>query len=308
MMNLRPTNVRKALLPGLFTVALAAFALCAPSSAAAAAGAASLFEANGDRAFAERSRLSARGLQAIAAYEEAVSAEPTNLTLRVKLLRALFFQAEYATDRLEERKELYERGRTLFEESYQLLANFAGRDTLRGLKVENLPSVVGHFDDAGPLYFWGAMHWGLWAESFGKVAAVRQGVIKKVRELSQGALLLAPTYEGYGPVRVLGRLHHLTPKVPILTGWVNRREAVDLLRRAVSAAPDEPLNPTFLAHALWQLSNDHRGALRLLREVIQRRPRTSHELEDRKAIDGAHELIARIESDAAKRRISLAVP
>ena len=271
-------------------------------------------EEQGDQAFAQRARGGAGSADqqvvddAIEAYERALEQDEANLSLRVKLLHALFFKAEYASQGLEEQKVLYARGRDLFEKSYELLANKAGRDTLRGVPVKQLGSLIGRFDEAGPLYFWGAMHWGLWAESFGKVAAVRQGVIKKVRELSEGALALAPQYENYGPFRVLGRLHHLTPKIPILTGWVDRKRAVLLLRRSVDSAPDEPLNQTFLAHALWQLTGDHRGALEILRGVIVRRPRDTHKVEDRKAIDGARELIARVEQDAARRKVRTFAP
>ncbi len=292
-------------LAALFAAVLLA-ALAAPSLGAAAAGGIAL-EQEGDRAFESRASgtSSAWALDgpiesAVSAYTAALEQRPDDLGLRVKLLRALFFQAEYVSQAEDRRKELYSRGTDLFEESFALLARHVGVRSLRGVRGESLRGRLGQIDEAGPLYFWGAMHWGLWAESFGKIAAIRQGVLKKVRELGEGAVVLAPTYESYGPLRIVGRLHHLTPKIPVYSGWVDRRHAVRMLQQSADAEPLEPLNRTFLAHALWELAGNHGAALDLLWSVVGSTPRASHQVEDLRAIEGARDLIRLVESDARK--------
>ena len=257
-------------------------------------------ELAGDRAFARRGGTEHVGESgaavslAVAAYSSALKDEPANLAVRVKLLHSLFFKAEYVDSPGPTRRATYDQGREVFERGFQLISEQVGRN-LKSLDADVLPTLLKDIADAGPFYFWGAMHWGLWAESVGKTTAVRNGVLGKVRLLSEGAAALSPSYESYGPLRVLGRLHHLTPRIPLFTGWVDRHEAVRLLQRSSDLAPDEPLNKTFLAHVLWQVENRDDQALELLREVVRQGPRSDHRAEDLRAIEGARELIDRIQ-------------
>jgi hypothetical protein len=65
-------------------------------------------------------------------------------------------------------------------------------------------------------------------------------------------LALDERFEAAGGHRVLGRLHALAPRVPLVTGWVSRDQALEHLRRAVALAPEEPYNQLFLAEAILE--------------------------------------------------------
>ncbi len=232
--------------------------------------------------------------QANAAYSQALDIRQDDLEVRVKLLHTLFFEAEYALVSVERRKALYERGTQLFETGYEHLALRVGRKSLNGIHASALPSLLRDVDQAGALFFWGAMHWGLWAESFGKIAAVRRGAARKVLELGEAASILDPHYEQAGALRILGRLHHLTPRIPLITGWIDRGRALELLQRSFELGPDNPLNRAFLAQAVWELERDSRRAILLLQEVVDQAPRTQQLVEDRRAIAAARVLLKRL--------------
>ena len=234
------------------------------------------------------------------AYSRALEMRTSDLEVRVKLLHTLFFEAEYALISENRRKDLYQRGTRLFEAGYTDLALRVGRKTLDGVDARSLVALLEDVDEAGALYFWGAMHWGLWAESFGKLAAVRRGVARKVKELGEAASALDPLYEQGGALRILGRLHHLTPKIPLITGWIDRTRALDLLQRSLELGPEDPLNRAFLAQAIWDLEHDSRRAISLLREVVDQAPRTQQLVEDRRAIAAARDLLNRLMSTGSR--------
>ena len=90
------------------------------------------------------------------------------------------------------------------------------------------------------------------------MAAARQGVGDRVKRYSEILIALDERYEDAGGHRVLGRLHTLAPKVPFITGWVDRGKAVSELRRAVALGPDNFDNHVFLAEALSSTSRTRR--------------------------------------------------
>ena len=233
---------------------------------------------------------------AVAAYRSALEHEPNDLAIRLKLLRALFFQGEYAVSNRPEGKAIFEEGARIFDQGLLVLADRVGRSELTVRKMERLSqkellALFAEEEHAGPLYFWGAVHWGLWGEYFGKLPAVRKGVAGKIRRLGEAATVLAPDYENGGGHRIIGRLHTLSPRVPLITGWIDRRVAVSRLEQAVEIAPSDPLNRVFLADALLQFRPDRRQeALDLLQGVLSQKPRPELQVEDAQAIEDAREV------------------
>ena len=66
--------------------------------------------ARGDAAWGRRAQTGQIG-EAVAAYEQALRAEPANLDAAWKLLRALHFQGEYVARSAEEKQKIFARGR-----------------------------------------------------------------------------------------------------------------------------------------------------------------------------------------------------
>jgi len=231
---------------------------------------------------------------AVAACEEALRHDPQSLEAHWKLMRALWFQGDYATADAAARRDLFARGRELGERAKQLLAARAGA----GKELAKLPPAerarrLAAEPDAAPVHFWAAVHWGLWGEAFGKLAAARQGVAGRIRDDAETVVALDERFEHAGGLRVLGRLHDQAPRVPLVTGWIDRERAVASLRRAVQLAPESLYNRLYLAEALLA----HRPAARaeaeaLLAEILARPPAPAELVEESRHQERARELLA----------------
>jgi tetratricopeptide (TPR) repeat protein len=231
--------------------------------------------------------------RAIESYQEALSADPESLSIRWRLMRALFFKGEYATDDIKLKKRIFDEGRTLGEEALRQVRRKASEQTGRSMErasavdlapfFKNSPDVVGCF-------FWSSASWGKWALAYGKFQAVRKGAAGRIRDLATAVALMDPEYAEGGGYRVLGRLHDQTPHVPFLTGWASTREAVRFLRRANQIGPLNSINRLYLAEALWDENRDTRDeALGLVGELIHDKPRPDFLVEDRAAQEIAQE-------------------
>ncbi len=240
---------------------LLASVLALPSGSAAHAAANTEALARADAAWARRAEGQSDGraaaapiAEAVAAYEEALAAEPASLETRARLLRALWFQGEYATADNAGKQKVFERGKTVGEQGLDQLA--AGARKTRSAIDEGSPEAVAEAlrsePGAAPIFFWSAVHWGLWGDAFGKFAAARQGVAGKIRDRCLVVLQLDEKLEDGGGHRVLGRLHAVAPHVPFITGWIDRKTAIAELRKALALGPEDPLNRQYLGEALLE--------------------------------------------------------
>lgn len=235
--------------------------------------------------------------EAIAAYERALKAEPANLDAAWKLLRALHFKGDYVARTSEEKQKIFARGRDVAEAALDRIAQRAGgRKKLDELTPQAAGKALAAIPQAKPIHLWAAVHWGLWGDNFGRLAAARQGVGDRVRRSAETLLALDETYEDAAGHRILGRLHTLAPKVPFVTGWVDRAKAIAELRRAVALAPDNLLNHLYLAEALLEHEPDKKGeAKEILRRLIARQPDPARIVEDERAKADAKALLAKAE-------------
>jgi hypothetical protein len=229
--------------------------------------------ATADAAWARRdegrtgARADARPIsQAVSGYLDA-AAESSSVEARWKLARALFFEGKFTGLSREEQRARYERARRAGEEAIALLRS-AGRDS-------------GADRDAAPAYFWTAVAWGEWAQVVPKVTAGRAGAAAKIRDYASRVISLDPAFEEGGGYRVLGRLHHRAPRIPIFTPWVSRAEALRNLRLAVRTAPRNFVNRLFLAEALADGDGEQRDeAVRIAKELLAESPSAAHRVED----------------------------
>ncbi|HWM94802.1 MAG TPA: hypothetical protein VN493_28875 [Thermoanaerobaculia bacterium] len=280
--------------PAFFALFLAA---CLPLAAQVPADAA------GDAAWARRSegRQGDRAApgpinEAIAAYERAVKEQPDNLEAYGKLLRALHYKGDYAVLTKEGKQQVFGRGRDVVEAALDRIARriggTAGRKKLDDLPPPQVAKLAKGIPEAPHIFLWGAIHWGLWGDVYGRMAAARQGVGEKIRRYGEVAVALDERFEKAGGHRLLGRLHTLAPKIPFVTGWVDRDAAVTHLRRAVALAPDDLYNQVYLADALLQHHSEKAAeAKEILRRVVQKKPDPARVVEDERALAEARQLL-----------------
>jgi tetratricopeptide (TPR) repeat protein len=214
---------------------------------------------------------------ALAAYREAAAAAPQDLTRLARLLRALHYRGSFCGLGRLERRAAFEEGRDRAQAAVVRLEATVVRGASGALRLERLRAT----DGAALIHFWAAVHWGEWSLARGQLAAAREGAGGKIRDLAQTVIDLDPALERGGGYRVLGRLHDQAPRIPLLTGWVSRRRAVELLQRALEHAPDEPMSLLFLGEALLDHVPARRDeALRLLRAAAEAPPRPGSRVED----------------------------
>lgn len=286
---------RPLLLPALLLSALLPSALFAQGDAMAAGDAAWARRAEGHQG----GRAAAGPIgQAVAAYEKALREQPDRLEASWKLLRALHYQGEYATATKEGQQRVFGRGREVVEAALGRLARkVEGRAKLDAMTPAQVAKAYAGDAEATQIFFWGGVHWGLWGDSFGRLAAARQGVGDKVRRYAEITIALDERFEQAAGHRVLGRLHTLAPKVPFVTGWVDRDKAVSELRRSLALAPENLDTQLFLAEALFEFQPAKAAEARqLLQRLIARQPSTERVVEESKTIADARALLAKHKS------------
>jgi len=226
---------------------------------------------------------STRISEAISGYEKAAES-PANVKARWKLARALFFRAKYTGLAPDSQRAAFVKARNAGEEAIAHLRRAPGS---RGsalpvdAPLERVAAALARERDAAPTYFWTAVAWGEWGLLAGRYQAAKAGAATKVRDYAATVIALDPTFEEGGGYRVLGRLHHRAPRVPYVTGWVSRGEAVENLRLAVKVAPRNFVNRHFLAEALADQGGAGKAeAIRIEKEILADTPSPGHLVED----------------------------
>jgi len=239
---------------------------------------------------------------AITAYEGIIAADPQNLEAYSKLLRALWFSADFATDDPAQERRTYEQAQDVSERAFETLAERVGGDeALEELSPEalraRLPAADHH--DAAELYFWHAVNLGAWSRIAGLLEAVRNGVANRVHEATLRSIALDPDVEQGGAIRLLSRLHSELPRVPLLSGWVDHAQALPLAERALAEYPQHPGNPYLLGLAILSNAPERRGeGLRLIESTARLEPRSDHVVEDLAIQIDARDLLAVEQSSA----------
>lgn len=212
---------------------------------------------------------------AIADYRRALNLQPASTEARFRLLRALFFRAKFCGGDAEERKRLSEEARDVANEGLKRLEQATGVKP-GALSLPALRRVPG----AGELLYWCSVAWGEWALNHNRLAAAGAGAPRRVRDLAQAVVDLDPGLEEGGGYRILGRLHDQCPSVPLVSGWVSRQTALDSLRKAYAAFPDNAVNQLFLAEAILRHQPAQREEARaLLARLASAPPRDEYRVE-----------------------------
>ena len=230
----------------------------------------------------ERPRVAAIAA-AIDAYESELTLRPTALDVRWKLLRALYYAGWFAEPEPRAANARFERAREVAEAGVaQLAAGGAAAPHVQSAPALRAALAPGAMRlDVARFYFWAAINWGAWAEANGLVAAVRAGVANRLRAYALVTVALEPELEAGGAHRLLARLHAKLPAVPVLSGWVDRNEAIPEAERALAVAPQDPGNRLLLALTILDVRADRRDeALAILAEIAELEPRPVSLVED----------------------------
>ncbi|MEP6767748.1 MAG: hypothetical protein ABJC61_03710 [Acidobacteriota bacterium] len=218
--------------------------------------------------------------EAIVLYERAGAVEgERGAEARWKLARALYFLGSYTGLDEGTRRAVFERARRAGDESIRLVAGRLGDADVRKLDPPATAKLFRGDADAAPALFWTAVAWGQWSLASGKVEAARKGAARRIRNDCLTLIALDPAFEEGGGYRILGRVHDQAPKIPLLTGWVSRAEALRLLRLAVATAPRNFVNRHFLAEAVAR-SGSLTEAVAIEDRIVSESPGAQHLVEE----------------------------
>jgi hypothetical protein len=248
--------------------------------------------ASGDRAWDARAEVLKGRLatqdkieEAVRSYRAACETAPTPAEACWKLLRALHYLIEF-TNASERRKD------EAVEEAVSLATT----------RIDALAQGDGNGRDSAQLYFWAAIVWGARGQRVGLLTIVREGVARRMHDYARQAVELDPEIERGGGYRLLSRLHASLPRVPFVSGWVDRDQVLPLAEQAYSIAPDDPGNRLILALALLERAPERRPqAAELLASISQRAPRPALLAEDLAIREEARERLASLGSPGRAR-------
>ncbi len=232
---------------------------------------------------------------AIAAYEEALEDKSDDLGLIFKLMEALYFKGYHVASESKVQRDIYQRLVDLDERALELVSAETGRENLRDLPLEQQAELLRSVPGAAEAHYWAVTGWGLWGMTHNPLKALAKGVGPRIRHHSRLLTLIDEQHRDAAGLRMLGRFHTEAPRVPLITGWVDREKGLAMLRRAVEISRREPRNLLFLAEAILDHDPDRRAeALALLRELAEREPSPEDPVEDTESLELARELLAEL--------------
>ena len=219
---------------------------------------------------------------AIAAYRSALEAEPDSMEARWKLLRALHYAIDFTRSSSEAQDARVVEA---------IAVARAGREALEAR--------AGSEADRARLHFWSAIAWGTRAQRVGLLTIVREGVATRMHDDAEQSLVLDPSVDRGGALRLLSRLHGTLPRVPFVSGWVDRDRALELAERGQTLDPDHPGTRLILALTLLEQTPERTPEARaLLESVVDANPRPDFLVEDLAIREQARERLAELDAEA----------
>jgi predicted Zn-dependent protease len=156
----------------------------------------------------------------------------------------------------DQQKEIYDKGRDLGEK------------------------MIDRYPDSVPIKFWYAANTGRWADVHSFARAATSGISKKLRNICEDIIEKDPNYQDGGGYRILAQVHFYSPHIPLVMGWPSKDKALELVRKALEIAPENPTNKMLYANILLEFDR-HQDAKKQLREIRRMSPRATHTVEDR---------------------------
>jgi len=183
------------------------------------------------------------------------------------LLKSYYYKGEFATQEKDEKKKVFNTGKTLGETYIK--------------KYPNSPA----------FRYWYLVNLGSWAQVYGILAAAREGVADLMKIHSEKIIELDPEFHQGGGYFMLGAVHFKSPYIPFLLPWPNNDKAIKYLKLALDTGKPTLNQKVYLAQALKR-NKQNDLAKRLLFEVINSKPDSINLVEDLDEIEEARQLLA----------------
>lgn len=129
--------------------------------------------------------------------------------------------------------------------------------------------------------YWYAVNLSLWAKERGPLQAVREGAAERIRRIAETMISMTERnlVDQAGAYQILGRMHQLLPRIPLILTWPDKKLAEAYLRKSITADPDDLTGYLFLGELLRDQGR-HLEAAQLIYPALRHEPRSSDLLED----------------------------
>ncbi|MFK7896795.1 MAG: hypothetical protein AB8G23_13215 [Myxococcota bacterium] len=228
---------------------------------------------------------SEKAIQTCLAEAKAAASLASKIPSTWRAMRSAHYLSAFTSAADSEKVSALENAATLADQSLEDLAAALGESELLKWKGAELATRLERKgfdpDDVARLHFWTAIVWGAKGQSAGLLAIVRDGVANRMHDNARIAVRLDPSIDRGGAYRLLSRLNADLPRVPFISGWVDREKALPQAKKALAQGPTEPGNQLILALALLDQEEKSGSEIRaLLRSATSAAPRPSLRAED----------------------------
>lgn len=194
---------------------------------------------------------------AIAAYKNAYLDSQTRLDAGIKIMQSLNYLGHYTKDSKELRLQTATEAKDL------------------GIVLLDI------YPDNHQVIFWWVVNLSAWAYESGVLAAIRAGAANDIKRLTEKMIAEGGDMEAKA-YQVLGRMHQLLPKIPLVLSWPDKKLAQQYLEKACALDSLDPNNWLFLAEYYHKYGQTHQ-ALEILRKLRLQTPRPEFLAEDRRS-------------------------
>lgn len=176
---------------------------------------------------------------AIASYDAALGAGKINPAIMVKYVNASDFKHRYFTKKPSDKKKAYEKLIKQFESADKKLSKTAEYNYVM------------------------ALLWGRRGEITQDVMDnSNKDVAEKIKFYGEELYRIDKNYSGAFACKILGRLHYMSPNIPVFFGWPDKNKSKSYLTEFLKANPTDTEGGMFLADTMWEMG-DTKGAKEL---------------------------------------------
>ena len=210
--------------------------------------------------------------KAISNYRRALNDNRNSEEAAVGLMQSYYFKIAFTQLTKEQARELTQQSVNLSEELEK------------------------RFPTSGPIHYWSASLWSIWADNHGLIKSCYEGVADRIKTHSEKVVQYSPSYRSSGGHRLLGLVHYYAPRIPLVLNWSSKVFSEDCLTKAVNHSPEHPGNLMSLAKLYRKQGKDYQ-AYQLLQKILETPPRQDLVMEDKKIINTAQEMLKELKEN-----------
>ncbi len=207
----------------------------------------------------------------LVAYNHALTVYPDTISLYWKKLRAFHFLIEFSDIADTSKTELINSAKSAADSAMLKIKTVCFKNP-QSSNNNTIDTLDCSSSDVASTYFWSAICLGIWSRSQEGVAN-KVKYTKRIFHYAEQALAIDPTVDKGGSQRLLSVLHGTIPKVPFITGFIDKSKVLPLINDALSLYPNHPGNRLLKAKAMMNQDPPQRDSSQtILKSILSETP------------------------------------